>query len=413
MLTEVARKPFRHLRAAVSNGNGSSICNPQSAIRNAFWALDDVSFEVKRGEVVGIIGRNGAGKSTLLKILSRITKPTRGHAEIHGRVGSLLEVGTGFHPELTGRENIYLNAAILGMRKAEVAKKFDEIVAFAEVEKFIDTPVKRYSSGMYVRLAFAIAAHMETEVLIVDEVLAVGDAAFQKKCLGKMSHVAKRGRTVLFVSHDMSAMTRLCERAVLLNEGIVVRDGLVHEIVKTYLDAGFGTTAIREWTNQSRAPGNEIVRLKSVRVCAKNGETIEAIDIRERFGIQAVYEVLTPGHILIPNFHFFNEDGLCLFAVQDVGSEWRHKPRPVGQYCSTAWIPGNFLAEGNHVVDIAVSSHIPAGVIHFLERDALAFQVLDKNEGDSARGDYTGNMPGLIRPVVQWTNSLTDMCSPV
>src|SRR6266536_104270 len=186
VLTEVARKPFRHLRAAVSNGNGSSICNPQSAIRNAFWALDDVSFEVKRGEVVGIIGRNGAGKSTLLKILSRITKPTRGHAEIHGRVGSLLEVGTGFHPELTGRENIYLNAAILGMRKAEIDRKFDEIVALAEVEQFIDTPVKRYSSGMYVRLAFGVAAYLEPEILIIDEVLAVGDAEFQKKCLGKM-----------------------------------------------------------------------------------------------------------------------------------------------------------------------------------------------------------------------------------
>src|SRR6266536_3458474 len=186
VITDAAASPFRRLRAVVSNGNGSAIRTPQSAIRNSFWALDDVSFEVNRGEVVGIIGRNGAGKTTLLKILSRITKPTRGQAQIHGRVASLLEVGTGFHPELTGRENIFLNGAILGMRKSDIDRKFDEIVAFAEVEEFIDTPVKRYSSGMYVRLAFAVAAHLEPEILLVDEVLAVGDAAFQRKCLGKM-----------------------------------------------------------------------------------------------------------------------------------------------------------------------------------------------------------------------------------
>ncbi|RME47458.1 MAG: ABC transporter ATP-binding protein, partial [Chloroflexi bacterium] len=204
--------------------------NPKSKIQNSksddtIWALRDVSFEVKRGEVVGIIGRNGAGKSTLLKILSRITEPTSGRAEIHGRVGSLLEVGTGFHPELTGRENIYLNGAILGMRKREIDRKFDEIVAFAEIEKFIDTPVKRYSSGMYVRLAFAVAAHLEPEILLVDEVLAVGDAAFQKKCLGKMGDVAKEGRTVLFVSHNMAAITSLCQRAIWLEEGKIKEDG--------------------------------------------------------------------------------------------------------------------------------------------------------------------------------------------
>src|SRR5882762_10137064 len=234
--------PFRRLRAAPENGNGkvnSRIGNGHSQTRLAesgvIWALDDVSFDVKQGEVVGVIGRNGAGKSTLLKILSRITKPTRGHAEIHGRVGSLLEVGTGFHPELTGRENIYLNAAILGMRKAEVAKKFDEIVAFAEVEKFIDTPVKRYSSGMYVRLAFAVAAHMDTEVLLVDEVLAVGDAEFQKKCLGKMEEVSQRGRTILLVSHQMAAIQNLCQTGVLLSQGRVERAGRVSDVVSHYL----------------------------------------------------------------------------------------------------------------------------------------------------------------------------------
>jgi lipopolysaccharide transport system ATP-binding protein len=235
VITNAAASPFRRARAALSNGNGAATRNSKLETQNSFWALDDVSFEVKRGEVIGIIGRNGAGKSTLLKILSRITKPTKGHATIHGRVGSLLEVGTGFHPELTGRENIYLNAAILGMRKAEVEKKFDEIVAFAEVEKFIDTPVKRYSSGMYVRLAFAVAAHMETEVLLVDEVLAVGDAQFQKKCLGKMGDVSRAGRTVLFVSHDLSSIQALCSRAVYLAGGKVAGVGEVDYQIESYL----------------------------------------------------------------------------------------------------------------------------------------------------------------------------------
>jgi lipopolysaccharide transport system ATP-binding protein len=236
--------PFRKLRSTFSrnghsNGNGNGPPDSQCEIRNPqsdlFWALKDVSFEVKRGEVVGIIGRNGAGKSTLLKILSRITAPTEGQVEVKGRVGSLLEVGTGFHPELTGRENIYLNGAILGMKRTEINRKFDEIVAFAEIEKFIDTPVKRYSSGMYVRLAFAVAAHLEPEILLVDEVLAVGDAQFQKKCLGKMDDVAKEGRTVLFVSHNMVAVQNLCSKGLLLVEGSVAQLGSADEAVRDYL----------------------------------------------------------------------------------------------------------------------------------------------------------------------------------
>lgn len=219
------------------------------------WALKDVSFEAKRGEVIGIIGRNGAGKTTLLKILSRITEPTGGRAEIQGRVGSLLEVGTGFHPELTGKENIYLNGAILGMRKKEIESKFDKIIAFSEIEKFIDTPVKFYSSGMYVRLAFAVAAHLEPAILLVDEVLAVGDAAFQKKCLGKMEDVAKIGRTVFFVSHNMPAVTRLCQRTILLDEGQIIEDGPSHQVVSSYLQSGTGTSAAREWADLTKAPG--------------------------------------------------------------------------------------------------------------------------------------------------------------
>jgi lipopolysaccharide transport system ATP-binding protein len=230
VIAGAAAGPFRRLRSAAQNGNSHSVIND-----GYIWALDDVSFEIKPGELVGIIGRNGAGKSTLLKILSRITKPTRGHAEVHGRVGSLLEVGTGFHGELTGRENIFLNGAILGMRKAEIERKFDEIVSFAEVEKFLDTPVKRYSSGMYVRLAFGVAAHLETEVLLVDEVLAVGDAQFQKKCFDKMSEIGNQGRTILFVSHNMSAVRSICKQAVIIEKGTVVAQGEINETVDQYL----------------------------------------------------------------------------------------------------------------------------------------------------------------------------------
>jgi lipopolysaccharide transport system ATP-binding protein len=230
VITDAAANSFRRLRSALWH-QGSNGHRDESTI----WALQDISFQIRRGEVVGIIGRNGAGKSTLLKILSRITEPTRGRAEIWGRVGSLLEIGTGFHPELTGRDNIYLNGTILGMRKAEIARKFDEIVAFSEVEKFIDTPVKRYSSGMYMRLAFAVAAHLETEILMVDEVLAVGDTQFQKKCLGKMGDVARQGRTVLMVSHNMAAIHSLCKRVILLEQGKAVSDGDPAQVTRLYL----------------------------------------------------------------------------------------------------------------------------------------------------------------------------------
>ena len=232
-LSRAASAPFRHARSAIQRANG----HPAEDTTKFIWALRDVSFEIKKGEAVGIIGRNGSGKSTLLKILSHITEPTEGYAEIHGRVGSLLEVGTGFHPELTGRENIYLNGSILGMRQAEIDRKFDEIVAFAEVEKFLDTPVKRYSSGMYVRLAFAVAAHLEPEILLVDEVLAVGDVAFQKKCLERMGDVTREGRTVLFVSHNLAAVERLCSCAILLSDGRTGSSGDVHSVVGFYLSS--------------------------------------------------------------------------------------------------------------------------------------------------------------------------------
>ncbi len=372
------------------------------------WALKDVSFEIKPGEVVGIIGRNGAGKSTLLKVLSRITEPTSGFAEIRGRVGSLLEVGTGFHSELTGRENVYLNGAILGMKRAEIERKFDEIVDFAEVAKFIDTPVKHYSSGMYLRLAFAVAAHLEPEILLVDEVLAVGDARFQRKCLNKMQDIGQRGRTVLFVSHSMPTISRLCERVILLDEGMVLQDGPAHRVVGTYLSAGLGTTAAREWSDPRKAPGDEVVRLCAVRVRTEHGHITDTLDIRRPIGIEMEYEVLKPSHVLVPNLNVFNEEGVWVLTTLDQDPAWRRRPRPVGRYVSTAWIPGNFLSEGMLLIGPAMMTPEPF-MAHFRERDVIAFQVVDSIDGDgsSARGDWLGDIEGVVRPLLTWTTQFS------
>jgi len=408
ILTDAMYAPFRRLRARVKQravaSNPTAMSHQSSA--DFIWALKDVSFEVKQGEVVGIIGRNGAGKSTLLKLLSRITEPTKGRAMIKGRLGSLLEVGTGFHPELTGRENVYLSGAILGMTKKEIDRKFDEIVDFSGIEKFLDTPVKRYSSGMLVRLGFAVAAHLEPEILLVDEVLAVGDAVFQKKCLGKMGDVSKEGRTVLFVSHSMPAITRLCQRTILINEGRILQDGPSHQVASVYLQSDVGITAARGWPDRSKAPGNDIVRLRAVRIRTEDGQITEAVDIRRAVGIEIEYEVLKPGYVLVPNYHFFNEEGVYLFVAGDHDPAWRRRSRPIGSYVSTAWIPGNFLSEGSLIVGIAISTPSPV-IVHFYERDAVAFRIVDSLDGDSARGDYAGPIPGVIRPLLRWTTQFS------
>ncbi len=366
------------------------------------WALKDISFEIKRGEVVGIIGYNGAGKSTLLKILSRITEPTEGYADIYGRVGSLLEVGTGFHPELTGRENIYLNGAILGMRRVEIQRKFDDIVAFAELEKFIDTPVKHYSSGMYMRLAFAVAAHLEPDILLVDEVLAVGDARFQKKCLNKMQDVGQQGRTVLFVSHNMSAVTRLCPRAILLDGGCIIQDGPSHHVVSAYLNSEVGTMAVREWPDPTKAPGGEVARLRRVCVRTEDGQTTDVVDIRQPVGIEMEYDVLKSGYMLMPYVHFFNQEGVLAFEASDHDPTWRRRPRPAGRWVSTAWIPGNLLAEGTLLVWPCLFTLEPE-ILEISVRDAVAFQVVDSLEGDSARGDWSGRITAVMMPLLKWT----------
>ncbi len=396
-LAETFFSPFRRA-SKLLQGEATGAAELDETI----WALKGVSFEVKQGEVVGIIGRNGAGKSTLLKILSRITEPTTGMIDIYGRVGSLLEVGTGFHPELTGRENIYLNGAILGMQRREIERKFDEIVAFSEVEKFIDTPVKHYSSGMYVRLAFAVAAHLEPEILIVDEVLAVGDTRFQRKCLDKMQDVGQQGRTVLFVSHSMPAITRLCDRVILLGEGEVLKDGPSHQVVGVYLNSGSGTSAVRKWPDAAKAPGGQVARLRAVRVRTEDGQVSEAVDIRCPVRLEMEYDVRVAGYTLMPHFDIVNEEGVKLFVTLDQDPAWRRRPRPAGRYVSTAWIPGNFFAEGTIFVDASLTTLGP-NIHQFAEDGVVAFQVIDSTEGDSARGDWGGRLGGVVRPLLKWS----------
>jgi lipopolysaccharide transport system ATP-binding protein len=396
------RPTYQTLRDSLMNAVRRPFSQRPRIAAETIWALKDVNFDVHPGEVLGIIGPNGAGKSTLLKILSRVTEPTSGRLELYGRSGSLLEVGTGFHPELSGRENIFLNGAILGMPRREIARKFDEIVAFAEVERFMDTPVKHFSSGMYLRLAFAVAAHLEPEILIVDEVLAVGDARFQRRCLDKMENASQQGRTVLFVSHSMSPISRLCSRAILIDGGTVVEDGPSDEIIRSYLRRSSHSAAVREWTNSTNAPGNEVTRLRAVRICNEDGRVTESIDIRNPVGLQIEFEVMQPGRVLAPNFHVYNEEGLIVFISNDLDPQWSGRPRPPGLYTSTAWIPGNFLSEGTLYVGAAVSTLDPV-MVHFYEPHVVGFRVIDNHDVGSARGDYRGPYPGVVRPALKWT----------
>jgi lipopolysaccharide transport system ATP-binding protein len=396
------KSPFKNYRKFRSLYKFDVKDNLSAESADIVWALRDVSFDIPRGQVVGIIGKNAAGKSTLLKILSRITCPATGYCEISGKVSSLLEVGTGFHPELTGRENVYLNSTILGMRKKEVDRKFDEIVDFSGIEKYIDTPVKRYSSGMKVRLAFSVAAHLEPEILIIDEVLAVGDAAFQKKCLNKMQDVGKQGRTVLFVSHNMSAVTRLCERVILLEAGSIIEDGLSIDVVGSYLNAQSGSTAVREWHNPAEAPGGNVARLHAVRIRTKDGQVSQALDICEPIALEMEYDVLMSGYVLMPHFHLHNAEGVHVFVAIDQDPTWRGRPRDTGRYISTAWIPGNFLSEGSLYVSPALGTVAPR-IFQFHERDAVTFYVVDNSDGDGARGDWGSRLGGVVRPLLRWS----------
>jgi len=367
---------------------------------NLIWSLKDINFDVDFGEAVGIIGRNGAGKSTLLKILSRVTTPTTGSVKLKGRVASLLEVGTGFHPELTGKENIFLNGAILGMRKHEITRKFEEIVDFAGVQRYIDTPVKRYSSGMYVRLAFAVAAHLESEILIVDEVLAVGDAEFQKKCLGKMSDVSKsEGRTILFVSHNMTAINSLCKKVIYLKNGSIVEIGQTEKIIHKYASTETDLITENSWEIDHR--GDEVARLIKARLINRKGETVNVLFLNQEVGVEFEYSVIKSGYHPLPNVHVFNIKGDHVFASSETTHE---RFQEVGKYKSIMWIPANLLNDGRYLIGIAASTMVPEK-IHFYEQEALIFDIVEDMELRDS--EYRGSMPGVIRPKLEWqTNKI-------
>ncbi len=403
--------PYGRLTEVLSNKMRAALRgrSPERAATD-FWALRDLTFEIEAGEAVGVIGRNGAGKSTLLKILSRITLPTAGRATLRGRIASLLEVGTGFHPELTGTENVYLSGAVLGMRRREIQRKFDEIVDFSGIDsRFLDTPVKRYSSGMQVRLGFAVAAHLESEILLIDEVLAVGDTEFQRRCLGKIDEVTSSGRTVVFVSHSMPAILRLCQRVLLIDRGRIAADGPSHLAVRTYLESDLGRTSERRWDDPSKAPGDGVARLKAVRILGQDAGSAEELDIRQPIEIQVEYWAFSPAlDVPTPNLAFYNDDGVCLF----ISNDWDARrvlrdlegPALIRSICT---VPGNFLAEGRVIVTVAVSTFNPP-IAHALERDAVAFQVVDRSEGEGVRGDSPNEWPGVVRPMLRWETTVSE-----
>lgn len=369
-----------------------------------FWALKEVSFSVEQGEVLGIIGPNGAGKSTLLKILARVTYPTEGRARISGRVASLLDVGTGFHPELTGRENIYLNGAVLGMRRTEIQRKFDEIVEFAEVQQFLDTPVKRYSSGMYMRLAFAVAAHLEPEILVVDEVLAVGDAAFQKRCLGKMGSSATQGKTVLFVSHNMVALEALCNRAIWLEHGRIKAEGQPSQVVSMYLQTAAPGLTGRAWAGGETPPGNDVVRLKSACVRAVGGVPSDPITMRTPVVLEFEYWNLVPNTCLHLNLQLITQEGILAFASNPSDqSGWHGDPLPVGLFHSECHIPGDLLRAGQYRVRLLV---IKDNYYLLYEHDDLL--VFDVQDCPELRRGWYGEMVGAVRPLLKWRTEIIE-----
>jgi len=365
-------------------------------------ALRNVSFQIEQGEKVGIIGRNGSGKTTLLRLLAGITKPTAGKISVKGRIGVLIELMAGFHPELTGRENIYLNGAIMGMSKKEIRRKFDEIVAFAELEEFIDTPIKRYSSGMHIRLGFAVSAHLEPDILLVDEVLAVGDAAFQKKCLGKLEGVAQEGRTVVFVSHNMGSIANLCPRAILLVDGTKHGDGPSDMVISEYISTVAEHPGERIWGNPETAPGNERFRLRAVRVVC-DGQVTPSVDIEKDVRIEIEFWNLKAGSQPHTSIHLVDKMGVVVLASANLPSanlindEWFGKPHPVGLYRTACTLPGNFLNEGLYSITAMVLADIIS--IEILEREAISFTVYDTG---AMRKEFGGFWAGVVRPRLSW-----------
>jgi lipopolysaccharide transport system ATP-binding protein len=383
---------------------------------NVFWALRDLDLEIRRGEVVGIIGKNGSGKSTLLKLLARVTEPSTGFADVTGRVGSLLEVGTGFHPELTGRQNVFLNGSIMGMSHDQIQRRFNEIVSFAEVEQFIDTPVKHYSSGMYMRLAFSVAAHMECDILIVDEVLAVGDAHFQRKCLARIDSEVKSGKTVLFVSHNTQTIMQVCTRCVLFENGRLVEDGLPQQIVESYISRSSPVVTQRRWDLES-APTSEqgSFRLRSVFVRSREGYAIARYDVQQLVRLELEWDILVARYPLDLVVTLRHESGVVLsVAIDNLDSPWRNRTPPVGRYRATCTVPPNFLNEGLFMVDVSVQAANRSSEYASCA-DACSFYVVDNMKPGGVRGDWQGKwFNSILRPRLRWEHfGPTSMDGPI
>jgi lipopolysaccharide transport system ATP-binding protein len=370
--------------------------------RPEIWALRGVSVDARPGEVLGVIGANGSGKTTLLKILSRVTRPSEGRAWIHGRVGSLLEVGTGFHPELTGRENVFLNGAILGMRKVEIERRFDEIVAFAEIDEFLDTPVKRYSTGMFMRLAFSVAAHLEPEILLVDEVLAVGDAAFQRRSLGEMGNVARQGRTIVFVSHNMAAVQTLCHRVIWLDRGRIVAEGAPRDVLSRYLQTSSVAATERLWDDPSSAPGNDHIRMRRVRVLPVDGAPTDPITIHTASTLEFEFWNLVPDAYLDVNLQLVSETGIVAFGSSPTDDpRWEARPFVAGLYATRCEVPANLLMPGRYHVRFSVVRD--GHHVLYQQDDVLVFDVHDAGE---VRGGWFGERVGVVRPLLDWKTDL-------
>lgn len=368
--------------------------------KSLHWALRDVNLSVAEGEIVSVIGHNGSGKSTLLKILSRITAPTKGQVSVRGRLASLLEVGTGFHPDLSGRDNVFLNAAILGMQREEILRRFDAIVDFSGVEAFIDTPVKHYSSGMKVRLGFAVAAHLDPDILIIDEVLAVGDAAFQQRCLSCIEDVGRSGRTVLYVSHHLPSVARLSRRTVLLDHGQVLFDGSTLAAIRQYEEQVGGFNTRRQWEPANR-PGDDCVRLLAIEVTSKGVPVNGPVDVRHPVEIHLHYEVLRGGLPILPSLHLHDLGGTLVLSSLDTHPEWHAQPRPAGVYETTVVFPGNLFNEGSFQAGIAISTMEPYRN-HLYVHNAVGFSLFDSIAGDSTRGQFRGEVNGYLRPQLGW-----------
>ncbi len=407
-LASEKRAAYATLREALAGSFSTSLKRLSGRAKptpdETFWALRGINLEVRPGERLGIVGCNGAGKSTLLKILSRITEPTEGRARLYGRVGSLLEVGTGFHGELTGRENIYLNGAILGMKHAEIERNFDEIVAFAEIDRFLNVPVKRYSSGMYMRLAFAVAAHLQPEILIVDEVLAVGDASFQRKCLGKMNEVSRNGRTIIFVSHNMAAVQNLCSRVVWLAGGRVIQEGEPGQVINDYLRTTMTTMSQRTWTDPATAPGNDRVRLRRVAVVPTDGSRQDHFTVRTPLRIEIEYWNLVASARFYLNVVVQTEEGYPIFSASSARDpEWYDRPLSAGLFRSSFDIPPNLFNDGVHRVQLKVRKREKELIYHV--DDLLVFDVLDVPEERTA---WFGKSVGAVRPPIEWRTSMIE-----